>query len=80
MEQQLRQQNLQLMIQNVLLVQQFQAYATGINITISELKSSIPKPHEIDKLVEEKLRTKIELFDASRESAIKHLNRLTGEA
>ncbi len=71
-----RQQNLQLMIQNALLVQQFTNYITSNERKIESLKQMIPKPHEIDALVEDKLKTKIKLFDASRDSAIKHLKKL----
>jgi len=50
------------------------------NKEILRLSKSIPKKHIVQGWVAEAMESKIELFDASRESAIKHLARLRDAA
>ncbi len=88
-----QQQNLQLLIQNALLVQQLQKMNidtqllvqqlqrmnTDTQQVILDLKSQILMPHEIDKLIEAKLKIKMDAFNAAQTSAIKHLKKLREE-
>jgi len=72
----LAKQNLHLHIQNAMLMQQFNNYAASVNIHIANLESKILKPSDINKIVEEKLKPKMQVFEDHRVAAITELRKI----
>lgn len=87
-------QLLQLHIRNALLMQQIYMLSTEKNNLIDKLNQvieqsnenyqrlyeKVPKKHEIERYVDDKLKQKMKIFDDCRVSAIKHLSRLNEKA